>query len=280
METKNAKMKGEDFRALISKLRDSVSTSLQYKGSTGSMIELWFTDGIVTGYACNGYELVTCKGVCGFSDTFIAYICVPRFLPKSTDDVLISADYDDGKLVKTSISFNEATLTYQAPAEGKPLDLYVEALLNDCRGEERAYVAVNALYLDLSTLAVGTRFFVCNGCWWGEIVEMDDGGKGIGLPTPTGNPKYYKILPLYPEGSDQNIEALSDIHFPEDPTVGRKTIDLADGKYTIVYDVSGSFPMECLRYGKPWRKLTGDNLIYWLCTELGKAKGLSEKPED
>jgi hypothetical protein len=47
-----------------------------------------------------------------------------------------------------------------------------------------------------------------------------------------------------------------------------KTIDLDNGKYTVVYDETNSFPVKCLRYGKEWRELSGDNLVYWLCVRI------------
>ena len=47
-----------------------------------------------------------------------------------------------------------------------------------------------------------------------------------------------------------------------------KEIKLDDGKYTIVYDKTGSYPVKCLRCGEEWRNLLGDNLIYWLCARI------------
>ena len=47
-----------------------------------------------------------------------------------------------------------------------------------------------------------------------------------------------------------------------------KTIKLAEGKYTIVYDDDNIFPAKCLRYGEEWRDLVGDNLIFWLCAKI------------
>ena len=49
-----------------------------------------------------------------------------------------------------------------------------------------------------------------------------------------------------------------------------KTINLADGKYTIVYDENNFFPAKCLRYGEEWRDLTGDNLVFWLCAKIAE----------
>lgn len=36
-------------------------------------------------------------------------------------------------------------------------------------------------------------------------------------------------------------------------------IDLCDGKYTVVYDLSIG-RSECLRYGEPWKDLCGDKM--------------------
>lgn len=47
-----------------------------------------------------------------------------------------------------------------------------------------------------------------------------------------------------------------------------KTIDLDNGKYTVVYDKTDSYPVKRLRYGEEWRTLLGDNLIYWLCARI------------
>ena len=49
-----------------------------------------------------------------------------------------------------------------------------------------------------------------------------------------------------------------------------KTIRVADGKYTIVYDEDNRFPVRCLRHGEEWRDLTGDNLIFWLCVKIAE----------
>lgn len=49
-----------------------------------------------------------------------------------------------------------------------------------------------------------------------------------------------------------------------------KTIMLDDGKYTIVYDENNQYPTKCLRYGKEWKNLIGDNLIFWLCAKIGE----------
>lgn len=47
-----------------------------------------------------------------------------------------------------------------------------------------------------------------------------------------------------------------------------KTIELDNGKYTVVYDETNSHPEKCLRYGEEWRDLVGDNLIFWLCKRI------------
>ena len=50
-------------------------------------------------------------------------------------------------------------------------------------------------------------------------------------------------------------------------------ITLDNGKYTVVCKDNGS--LEALRYGEPWRDLTGDNLILALCQRIEK---LEAKP--
>lgn len=47
-----------------------------------------------------------------------------------------------------------------------------------------------------------------------------------------------------------------------------KTIILENGKYTIVYDETNSFPVKCLRYGEEWKSLIGDNLILALVQRI------------
>lgn len=43
-------------------------------------------------------------------------------------------------------------------------------------------------------------------------------------------------------------------------------IELNEGKYTYVFHESGG--QEALRYGEPWRSLTGDNLVYWMACRI------------
>lgn len=47
-----------------------------------------------------------------------------------------------------------------------------------------------------------------------------------------------------------------------------KTIELDNGKYTVIYDENNQYPMKCLRYGEEWRDLVSDNLIFWLCAKI------------
>ena len=56
-----------------------------------------------------------------------------------------------------------------------------------------------------------------------------------------------------------------------------KTINLDDGKYTIIYDKNNQYPIKCLRYGEGWKDLIGDNLIFWLCKKIEE---LEEKTND
>lgn len=44
------------------------------------------------------------------------------------------------------------------------------------------------------------------------------------------------------------------------------TIDVCDGKYTVILGEFGE--VHALRYGEPWRDLTGDKLVYCLAVEL------------
>lgn len=53
-------------------------------------------------------------------------------------------------------------------------------------------------------------------------------------------------------------------------------IDIAEGKYTLLFDKG---EMQALRYGAPWRDVTGDNLIYWMWAEIEKLKAKIEKME-
>ena len=53
-------------------------------------------------------------------------------------------------------------------------------------------------------------------------------------------------------------------------------LELADGKYTIKSEGNS---IVCLRYGEPWRDITGDNLIYWLLHEIElRDEKLAEPP--
>lgn len=42
------------------------------------------------------------------------------------------------------------------------------------------------------------------------------------------------------------------------------------GKYTVVIPANGG--LHALRYGEPWRDLTGDNLVFNLAWELNEAR--------
>ena len=49
----------------------------------------------------------------------------------------------------------------------------------------------------------------------------------------------------------------------------QERIDVADGKYTVIYD---NGRLTALRYGEPWRDINGDNLVYYLAVELRQAR--------
>lgn len=53
-------------------------------------------------------------------------------------------------------------------------------------------------------------------------------------------------------------------------------LDIAEGKYTLLFDKG---EMKALRYGEPWRDITGDNLIYWMWVEIETLKDKIEKME-
>jgi len=46
-------------------------------------------------------------------------------------------------------------------------------------------------------------------------------------------------------------------------------VHVADGKYTVVL---GDNKFRALRYGEEWRDCCGDNLIFYLATELDEAR--------
>lgn len=44
------------------------------------------------------------------------------------------------------------------------------------------------------------------------------------------------------------------------------SIDLDDGKYTIQHENGAN--LRCLRYGQPWRDLTGDKMVLAMADEI------------
>ena len=56
-----------------------------------------------------------------------------------------------------------------------------------------------------------------------------------------------------------------------------RTISLDNGKYTIVYDKTNSFPEKVLRYREEWRNVVGDNLIFWLCAEIERLREINDE---
>ncbi len=139
---------------------------------------------------------------------------------------------------------------------------------------------------DISQFPAGTTFLVTNGGWRGRIVEKV-GGKFVqmlsyGIPGSTKHSRVPRIATLYPPGDEANLFSVADVKFPDGnadsetqsqrpergPYKERKTLSLGNGKYTIVYDATGSYPELCLLNGLPWRSVTGDDLIFHLCAEL------------
>ena len=52
-------------------------------------------------------------------------------------------------------------------------------------------------------------------------------------------------------------------------------VSVADGKYTVVHDSAG---LRILRFGEPWRDVTGDNVIYSLAAELEALRAAKVRP--
>lgn len=47
-------------------------------------------------------------------------------------------------------------------------------------------------------------------------------------------------------------------------------IEICDGKYTVIHDAGAN--LRALRYGKPWRDMTGDGMVLGLTMELAQAR--------
>lgn len=60
---------------------------------------------------------------------------------------------------------------------------------------------------DVSTLPVGTRFFVCNGGWHGKIIRIEN--------KTHVKPVGHRAIPIDAENTGNNILALSEIKYPE-----------------------------------------------------------------
>ena len=55
-------------------------------------------------------------------------------------------------------------------------------------------------------------------------------------------------------------------------------VSICDGKYTIIQDASGRTKL--LRYGEPWRWVTGDNVILGAAYEIQKLQERIKQLED
>lgn len=121
---------------------------------------------------------------------------------------------------------------------------------------------------DVSQFPIGTRFFVENGFWVGEIVDMGNGEKGIQAYSYCGN-KVGSPHRLYNLGNQGNIYAVSGVTYPKSQTPAKKeTLSFNDGEYVIELDSLGMSPEMCYHNGKPFRDLTGDEMMYWVISEL------------
>ena len=49
-------------------------------------------------------------------------------------------------------------------------------------------------------------------------------------------------------------------------------IELFDGKYTVVNELSSGGGFYALRYGEPWRSLAGDKLVYSMFCEIERLR--------
>jgi hypothetical protein len=52
-------------------------------------------------------------------------------------------------------------------------------------------------------------------------------------------------------------------------------VTIADGKYTVIQDETGR--LRALRYGEEWRDCCGDNLVYYLATEVDELRRWKEE---
>ena len=52
-------------------------------------------------------------------------------------------------------------------------------------------------------------------------------------------------------------------------------VTVCNGKYRVIMSEDGN--LKARRYGKPWRSLIGDNLIYWLTVELQEQRLLCKE---
>lgn len=48
------------------------------------------------------------------------------------------------------------------------------------------------------------------------------------------------------------------------------SLSVAEGKYTVQFDADGR--LRCLRYGQPWRDLTGDGMVLAMAHEIERLR--------
>lgn len=68
---------------------------------------------------------------------------------------------------------------------------------------------------ELSTLAAGTTFFVCNGGWEGEIALLENGVKAVKAYCAGISGQNRKPVNVTPLSDSDNILALSNIKVPD-----------------------------------------------------------------
>lgn len=108
-EQKIAYLYGAEFKQLLRALR--LYTKSDVPDKRLGMIELWFSNEGVTGYACDGYKVIKYFLVCQVNGEFTVYIRSPRLWPYDKDVVAVEAVDEE----KATVSFGEVQFTYKRP---------------------------------------------------------------------------------------------------------------------------------------------------------------------
>ena len=151
-EQNAAYMEGSAFKHMLKALR--LYTKSDAADVKFEMIELWFQNGGVTGYACDGYKVIRYFQPCTCSSEFMTYIRSPRLWPYDKDLVAIQ-DTDEEK---ATVSFGEVQFTYKRPiisGDATIRDLF-EKLQREMDSKEdcRSIFCNNRLLHDVATSLV------------------------------------------------------------------------------------------------------------------------------